>query len=211
MQHYERKNIFFSSPRRKRIYFVLASVAVVGSLATGNVGTALSYALAIGLLWWFLKRREARRQRAMEHVNLKDGGWVDLSQAALVCRWTAWVYKDEVQAGSVSLLGQWRDALVGPGVARWKQGAALYRTTRGGLILKAPVGRQRMQFRWPIPFRGPTVGYFYEYKEVKPLEAVSAMVQCGATVEARRLFPDEYEQYQVIQDDQERGVREQER
>ena len=120
---------------------------------------------------------ESKRQN--KHVDLATGGWVDLSNATRLAEWS----------GNVENLG--------------KRDFALYRTARGALILKDPVGRKRVAFALGMVKTPLTTSVDYEYKEVSAAEAVAVMAETGAAREAKRLFPDELAEHEVrVRDDE---------
>jgi hypothetical protein len=114
-----------------------------------------------------------------KHVDLATGGWVDLTSATELAHWST----------QVENLG--------------RREFALYRTARGALILKAPVGRTRVAFALGMVKTPLTTSVQYEYSEVSQKEAAALMAQYGAAREAKRLFPDDFAEHEVrVRDDE---------
>ena len=120
------------------------------------------------------------KRKGLKHVDLATGGWVDLTKATELASWSA----------NVENLG--------------KRDFALYRTARGSLILKDPVGRKRVAFALGLLKTPLTTSVEYEFREVSPDEAASVMAENGATRDAERLFPEELAEHRVRVQDEER-------
>ena len=125
-----------------------------------------------------VKRSEQKQQK---QVELATGGWFDLTQAKCLCRWKS-------AAANIGM-----------------QEFALYKTSNGTLVFKAPVERQKLQLGvMQLPAGALYQNVRFEYREVSVPGAVAAMAWSDAARDAQRLFPSEFAEYQVRVRDEER-------
>lgn len=120
-----------------------------------------------------------QKDKGLEHVDLVTGGWVDLRKADRLAQWSA----------TLENLG--------------KREFALYRTAKGTLILKDPVGRKRVALALGMLKTPFTTSVQYEFREVSPAEAAAVMAENGASRDAEKLFPEEMAEHRVrVRDDE---------